>query len=182
MQQEELAKLCENTQDKDYIVFLINEGWKCRDETDALVRYSRLRKSKEGKPLTLDEFSAELEAVPADVLTKQLYNELILLVGKGVLTALGLYQYARFRWCRNHPEAVVAYQTGPHSWAVNTCDTEYPEECAKLLINSKWGFEASRIQLQGTPYYDATDWNFIRFRCGALDWLMKDGELYQIYQ
>ena len=71
---------------------------------------------------------------------------------------------------------------GKPSWAVNTCDTEYQEECAKLLINSEWGFEASRIQLQGTPYYDATDWNFIRFRCGPLDWLMKDGELYQIYQ
>ena len=41
MEQEELARLCENTQDKDYIIFLINEGWKCRDETDALVRYTR---------------------------------------------------------------------------------------------------------------------------------------------
>ena len=50
MEQEELARLCENTQDKDYIIFLINEGWKCRDETDALVRYSRLRKSKENFP------------------------------------------------------------------------------------------------------------------------------------
>ena len=182
MEQEELARLCENTQDKDYIIFLINEGWKCRDETDALVRYSRLRKSKEGEPLTFEEFSAELETMPTDVFAKQLYNALIPLVAKGALTALGLYQYARFRWCRNHPEAVIACQTSPHSWAVNTCDTEYREECAKLLINSEWGFEASRIQLQGTPYYDATDWNFIRFRCGPLDWLMKDGELYQIYQ
>lgn len=65
---------------------------------------------------------------------------------------------------------------------VNTCDTEYQEECAKLRINSEWGFEASRIQIQGTPYYDATYWNFIRFRCGPYDWLMKDGELYQIYE
>lgn len=32
------------------------------------------------------------------------------------------------------------------------------------------------------PYYDATDWNFICFRCGPYDWLMQDGELHQIYQ
>ena len=31
-------------------------------------------------------------------------------------------------------------------------------------------------------YYDATAWNFIRFRCGPSSWLMKDGDLYQIYE
>ena len=36
--------------------------------------------------------------------------------------------------------------------------------------------------LLGSPYYDATDWNFIPFHCGAYDWLMQNGELYQIYQ
>lgn len=182
MEQEELTKLCNQANDKGYIKFLMDEGWKCEDEADAQVRYGRLRKAMDGIPLTLEEFTAELETGPADLLAKQLYNALIPLVNKGALTALDLYDYARFRWCRHHPEAVIACQTGPHSWAVNTCDTEYQEECAKLMLNAEWGFEASRIQLQGTPYYEATDWNFIRFRCGLLDWLMKDGELYQIYQ
>lgn len=76
----------------------------------------------------------------------------------------------------------MAYQTGPHSWVVSACDTEYQKECAKLLINFEWGFETSRIEILDTPNYDATDWNFIRFRCGPLDRLMKDGRLYQIYE
>ncbi len=76
MGQEELTRLCNNTKDKGYIKFLMDEGWKCKDETDALVRYSRLRKSMEGKPLTLDEFSAELETDPADVTVQQLYSAL----------------------------------------------------------------------------------------------------------
>lgn len=100
--------------------------------------------------MTLEEFSAELENDPTGVAVRQLYSTLLALVERGALTAFDLYQYARFRWYRNHPEAVVAYQTGPHSWAVNTCDAEYQEECAKLLINSEWGFEASRIEILGT--------------------------------
>lgn len=182
MEQEELTKLCNQTTDKDYIIFLMNEGWRCENEADALVRYGRRRKAMDGIPLTMEEFAAELEAAPADVLAKQLYNALIPLVEKGALTAFDLYDYAKFRWCRNHPEAVIACQTASRTWKVNTCDVEYQEECAKLRINTVWGFEASRIQIQGTPYYDATDWNFIRFRCGPLDWLMKDGGLYQIYE
>lgn len=182
MELEKLTSLCNNTKDKDYIKFLEDEGWRCKDEVEALTRYDRLRKSIKGVPLTLEEFSDELGTGPGNVNARQLYDALSSLLEKGALTAFGLYIYARVRWCRNHPEAVVAYQTGPHSWEVNTCDTEYQEECAKLLINSEWGFEASRIEILGTPYYESTDWNFICFRCGALDWLMKNGSLYMIYQ
>ncbi len=182
MEQGGLTKLCNQTKDKGYIKFLMDEGWKCENEADALTRYGRLRKGMDGIPLTMEEFAAELGAAPADMLAKQLYNALIPLVEKEALTALDLYQYARFRWCRNHPEAVVACQTGPRTWKVNTCDVEHQKEWAKLRINSEWGFEASRIQLQGTPYYDATGWNFIRFRCGPLHWLMRNEELYQVYQ
>ena len=182
MEQEQVTKLCRGAQDKDYVIFLVNEGWKCADEADAAARYSRLRRSKAGSPLTLEEFSAELGASPTNVSAQQLYHALLPLVEKGALTAFDIYQYARFRWCKNRPEAVVACQTSPHTWEVNTCDVEYQEECAKLLINSEWGFEASRIEIWGTPYYESTDWNFICFRCGPLGWLMKNGELYQIYQ
>lgn len=182
MEQEELTKLCNQANDKGYIKFLMDEGWKCKDEADAQVRYGRLRKAMDGIPLTLEEFTAELEAGPADVLAEQLYNALVPLVAKGALKALDLYDYARFRWCRNHPEAVIAYQTGPKRWAVNNCGETISVEQAILRLNSEWGFEASRIRPLGTPYYDATDWNFIRFRCGPYDWLMQNGNLYQIYQ
>ena len=76
MEQEKLTRLCNQTNDKDYIVFLVNEGWKCKDEADAQIRYSRLRKAMDGISLTLEEFTAELEAGPADVLAEQLYNSL----------------------------------------------------------------------------------------------------------
>lgn len=95
---------------------------------------------------------------------------------------MALYQYARYKWCWNCPEAVIAYQTGPKSWAVNNCGETISKDRTILLLNSKWGFEASRIKLLGIPYYDATDWNFICFHCGAYDWLMRDGELHRIYQ
>lgn len=65
---------------------------------------------------------------------------------------------------------------------MNTCGEAISEDQARQRLNSKWGFEVSRIKLLGTSYYDATDWNFICFRCGPYDWLMRDGDLYQIYQ
>lgn len=182
MEHEQIQKICRETTDKNYQVFLCNEGWKYKSEEEALSGYARLKKSSDGIPLSWEEFLAELSATENDQLAKQLYSQLFPLVKKGAITALELYHYARFKWCRNHPEAVAAYQTGPKQWAVNNCDNEIAEDRAKLLVNSEWGFEASRIKVLGTPYYDATDWNFICFRCGPYDWLMRNGELYQIFQ
>lgn len=61
------------------------------------MRYSRLWKSREGGPLTLDEFSAELETDPTSAVTQRLYSSLLALGRNGALTAFDLYQYAKYR-------------------------------------------------------------------------------------
>lgn len=182
MDQEQIMMMCQKASDKKYAKFLSDEGWKYETEADALAGYGRMVKSEQGEPLTWDEFWAELRMEGDTSAAQELYKTLQRHMKNGALSAYKLYEYARHRWCIRCPEAVVAYQTGPKHWAVNNCSETISEERAKLLINSEWGFEASRIKLLGTPYYDATDWNFICFRCGSCDWVMQDGELYQIYQ
>lgn len=170
------------TSNQKYIKFISNEGWKYQTEEQMLAGYARMTKAEQGTPLTLGEFCAELRAEGDAETAQQLYSVLRGHVKNGALSAYGLYQYARFQWCISCPEAVIAYRTGPKRWEVNSCDKSISEERAVLLVNPEWGFEASRIKLLGTPYYKATDWNFICFRCGPYDWLMQDGDLYQIYQ
>lgn len=182
MKREQILTLRQRTNDAKYTKFLLDEGWKYSTEEELTAGYARQVKAEQGAPLSLEEFLAERGATGDNVLARQLYHKLFSLVEKRALTALELYRFARFGWCRNRPEAVIAYQTGPKSWAVNTCGEEIPEDRALLLINSEYGFEISRIKLLGTPYYDATDWNFICFRCGPYDWLMRNGDLHQIYQ
>lgn len=182
MEQEEILKICQKTSDEQYAKFLVDEGWKYDTESEALAGYHRKVKSMTGTLLTFEEFLAELRDYDDIELLQNLYNTLHGYVEKGILFPPRVYQYAKFRWCLKKPEAVVAYQTGHDCWAVNNCAESISEDRAKLLINAEFGFEASRIKPLGIPYYDATDWNFICFRCGAYDWLMQDGELHRIYQ
>ena len=67
-------------------------------------------------------------------------------------------------------------------WAVNNCDAEIAEDTARIKVCEEWGFEASRIKIIGTPYYDATDWQFIRFDCAHMTWLWRNGNLHQVYE
>lgn len=182
MDHEQIMILCQNTSDEKYAKFLFDEGWKYDTEEDALAGYSRMVKAKQGTPLSWEEFCAELHMEGDTSAAQKLYQNLCKHMKKGALSAYELYGYARHHWCIKHPEAVIAYQIGPKRWAVNNCGETISEDRARLLINSEWGFEASRIKLLDTPYYDATDWNYISFRCGSCDWVMQDGELYQIYQ
>ena len=100
-----------------------------------------------------------------------------------VFSPYAIYQYARFGWCLSSPEDVVAYMTGPQNrWAVNNYSVQISEDRARLEVCEEWGFEASRIRIIGQAYYDATDWNFIRFDCAHMTWLMCNGELYQVYR
>jgi hypothetical protein len=64
-------------------------------------------------------------------------------------------------------------------WKVNNCGTKMPEDAAKIAVNGEWSFEASRIKIIGTPHYDATDCQFIRFDCTHMAWLWKNGSLSQ---
>lgn len=182
MEHEQIMMLCQKTSDEKYAKFLSNEGWKYNTEEEALAGYGRMVKAEQGSPLTWDEFWAELRMEGDTSVAQTLYRTLYRHMENGALSAYQFYGYARHKWCVRHPEAVTAYQIGPKRWAVNNCGEIISEDRARLLLNSEWGFEASRIKLLGVPYYDATDWNFIPFRCGRYDWLMQDGALHQIYQ
>lgn len=174
MEQEQIEKMYLQSSDKNYHTFLHNEGWKYDTEATASAGYERLKKSKIGEPLTWEEFWAELQIEGDASAAQELYKTLHRHMKNGALSAYKLYEYARYRWCIRCPEAVVAYQVGSKRWAVNNCCETISEDRAILLLNSEWGFEASRIKLLGTPYYDATDWNYICFRCGSCDWVMQE--------
>ena len=182
MEQEQIMQLCEKTSNEKYIKYLRDVGWKFEDEQSALDGYARMVKAEQGTPLAWAEFFSELGIENETPAAQALYHTLLGLVEKGALSAYGLYLYAKFRWCVKHPEAVIACQIGPKRWAVNACPEIIGTERAVLLINSSFGFEASRIKLLDAPYYNATDWNFVHFRCGDYDWVMQNGELHQIYQ
>lgn len=182
MNQEQLSKISSRTADQKYIKFISNEGWKYETEEELAAGYARLVKTEQKIPLTWEEFWAELRMKDDPSTAQKLYQVLRRHMESGALTAYDLYKFARFCWCVRCPEAVIAYQIGPKRWAVNNCGEVISEERAILRLNSEWGFETSRIKLLGTPYYDATDWNFIPFRCGRYDWIMQNGDLHQIYQ
>lgn len=183
MKQEQIEKMYNATQNKAFQVFLRDEAWKYKTEEDISSAYARMTKSKRGIVLTEDEFLAELR-IEDDMreMGRQLYAKVRPLVEAGALKAFDLRQYANHRWCLRHPEAVIACEIGPKLWAVNTCDDEISTDRAKLIVNEEWGFEASRIEIVGTPYYDATDWHFIRFRCCGMEWVMHNDSLSQVYQ
>lgn len=183
MEQEQIKKMHDAAQDEAFQAFLRDEGWKYETEEDIRSAYARKTKSNQGIALTENEFLAELRVEDGTrEMGRQLYAKVRPLVETGALRAVDLYQYAYHRWCFRHPEAVIACEIWPKRWAVNSCGEEISVDRAKLIVNREWGFEASRIEIFGTPYYDATDWNFIRFRCCGMVWVMHDDSLSQVYQ
>ena len=162
--------------------FALERGHEFDTETELNAAHERWEKAKCGALISQEEFLAEARATDSE-LAADTYHRLVKLMEQQCLSASEVYQYARYRWCLSSPDAVLAYMTGPHNfWSVNNCDTEISKDAARLTICEEWGFEASRIRIIGTPYYDATDWNFIRFDCANMAWLMRNGELYQVYQ
>lgn len=163
-----------------YEIFLRDRGWAYKNDAELEAAYERYRKSQHGILLTQDEFLIEageyyLKTIP------EVYKILASFVDDKKIKAYDVYNYARFKWCLQKPESIVAYQIGHTSWKVNDCDEEIAHDDAMKRINREWGFEESRITLQGTPYYSATDYMFIRFDCGLMGWLWANGSLYQVY-
>lgn len=177
---EKIKETADFTSLKPFEKFVLDNGY-MYDSSEALkAGYDRTWKAGHGIILTEEEFAAEVanHGKPADV--SEIYEAIMEHVRGGRLGANDIMQYARFRWCLNNPEAVVAYEVDNGKWVVNNCHTEITEETARLEICEKFGFEASRVEIVGTPYYDATDWNFIRFNCAGWCWLIKDGSIYQV--
>lgn len=160
--------------------FVLDRGYKYKTEGELRAAYDRAWRASHNILITLEDFLAEAEKKPTDPAVDT-YEVLVGLVEEKKLQPRDVMQYAHFRWCLNKPEAVVAYQTDPDKWTVNSCETEIAEEQARVKVCEEWGFEASRVRIIGLPYYDATDWQFIRFNCGRMSWLWHSGNLSQVY-
>ena len=164
--------------------FILNRGYLYDTEEELKAGYDRAWKASHGIMVTAEEFAAEVKSrVKRDkeLDVSPLYEVLSQLVKEKKLTPGEVFSYAVYTWCLRKPEAVVAYEVDRGKWAVNSCGTEISEERARIEVCEEWGFEASRVRIIGTPYYDATDWQFIRFDCAHMTWLWKDGNLYQVY-
>lgn len=161
--------------------FVLDRGWAFKTEEALRAGYDRAWKCSRDILMTESEFIAEAGEYCELETLKSVYAALVGMVEQKKITASEVYRYAYYKWCLRNPEAIVAYQEGRDKWIVNNCGTEVTEDEAVVAVNSEWGFEASRVKIIGTPYYDATDWQFIRFDCAHMTWLWKNGNLYQVY-
>lgn len=177
-------KIRESTADfsklSDFDKFVLDNGYKYVTKEELQAGYDRHWKASHNILISMEEFLAEAKKQLSDP-AADTYKALVRLVEEKKLRPGEVLGYAHFRWCLNRPEAVIAYQTGPREWTVNNCDTEITEERAKMEVCEEWGFEANRVRIIGTPYYDATDYQFIRFDCAHMAWLWQNGGLYQVY-
>ena len=163
--------------------FILNRGYLYDTEEELKAGYDRAWKASHGIMVTAEEFAAEIKSRvkwDKELNVSPLYEVLSQLVKEKKLKPGDVFQYAVYTWCLRNPKAVIAYNEG-NKWLVNNCGTEISEERARVEVCEEWGFEASRVKIIGTPYYDATDWQFIRFDCAHMMWLWKDGNLYQVY-
>lgn len=134
--------------------------------------------------MTKEEFAEEVEKRIQGVDTSKLYDVLSKHVKAGRLKKSDMILYARYHWCLENPEAVVAYEAARGKlgkWIVNNCSTEISKANARVKICEQFGFEASRVEIIGTPYYVSTDWNFIRFNCAGWSWLINNGDIDKVY-
>jgi len=166
---------------KDLENFIHDRGWEFKTEEALKAGYDRLWKCKHDILITEEEFAIEAGIHYDSETLKTVYAALSELVNQKKLRASEVYCYAHFKWCLRDAKGIIAYQEGRDRWIVNNCGTEVSEDEAKIAVNSEWGFEVSRIRIIGTPYYDATDYQFIRFDCAHMTWLWKNGNLHQVY-
>ena len=167
----------------DFEKFILNRGYLYDTEEELKAGYDRAWKACRGIMVSAEEFAAEVKSRvkwDKELDVSPLYEVLSQLVKEKKLKPGEVFSYAVYTWCLRNPEAVVAYNEGS-KWLANNCGTEISEERARVEVCEEWGFEASRVKIIGTPYYDATDWQFIRFDCAHMTWLWKNGNLYQVY-
>ena len=163
-----------------YLLFVQDRGWKYVDEGQRQAAYLREILVRNNKILNEDEFVAEAGEKYADA-SRVIYPKLALWARSGIITPRELFNYARHLWCMANPEALVCVQVGAKRWAVNNCDKEISVERALEIVCREWCFDKAQVHIQEPAYYESTDWNYIRFRCGPLHWVMQNGELEQQY-
>jgi len=177
-------KIRKNTKDfsklSDFDKFVLDNGYRYETREALQAGYDRHWKAAHDILVTMEEFLAEAEKKPSDP-AADVYETLAGLVEAKKLRPGEVLDYAHFHWCLDAPEAIVAWQTGRDKWTVNNCDAEITEVEARIKICEEWGFETGRLHIIGTPYYDATDHQFIRFNCAHMAWLWQNGNLLQVY-
>ena len=162
--------------------FILDRGHEYNTQDALEAAYDRKYHADHGVLLTLDEFTAEAgKNYDAEVL-KAVYDKLKEFYELHHLTARELYNFARFKWCLKHPEAIISCQVDKQRWFVNNCDTEISIPEALFRINSMFGFEASGIKITGTPYYGTTDYQFIRFWVRDIAWLYCNDDLFRVLE
>lgn len=164
----------------DFDKFIIDNGYRYETRRELQAGYDRHWKAAHDILVSMEEFLAEAGKQPSDS-ASDVYKTLLRLVKEKKLRPRELFDYARYRWCLDSPEAIIAYQTGRGEWSVNNCCTEITEASARVKICEEWGFETGRIRVIGNPYYDATDYQFVRFNCAHMSWLWRNGSLLQVY-
>lgn len=164
----------------DFEKFILERGYKFKTEEALRAGYDRKWKASHGILITLEEFLEEAEK-GATELAVDTYDALARLVEEKKLRPGEVFAYAYYHWCINNPEAVIAYKTDSEKWAVNNCGEAITEAEARVKVCEEWGFEASRVQIVGTPYYDSTDWQFIRFNCAGVAWLWYQESLVKVW-
>ena len=164
----------------DFDKFVLDNGYRYEPREALQAGYDRHWKAAHDIWVTMEEFLAEAEKKPSDP-AADVYETLAGLVEAKKLRPGEVLDYAHFHWCLDAPEAIVAWQTGRDKWTVNNCDAEITEVEARIKICEEWGFETGRLHIIGTPYYDATDYQFIRFNCAHMAWLWQNGNLLQVY-
>jgi len=143
--------------------------------------YDHLWKCSHDILITKDEFMLEAGEKSKDT-AGAVYDVFAEFASQNKLSASAVYIYAHFRWCLNDASLIVAYRLERNKWLLNSCSAEVSIDEAKACVNKEWGFETGRIEIIGTPCYDATNYQFIRFDCGHMRWLWNGGYLYQVYE
>ena len=165
----------------DFEKFVLDHGFYYETKNALEAAYQRKEKVRQGALVTEEEFWAEITQDGRLNASPELYRALCALVEKKILRPAEVYSYASFRWCANAPESVIAHQIGNDQWAVNNCGTEITVPQAIEKISDEWGFQKNKVRVFGQPYYDATDWQFIRFDAPHMSWLWAKETLYQVY-
>lgn len=166
----------------DFERFVLDRGHEYKTLDALESAYERKYHSDHGVLLTLDEFTAEAGKNYDTETLKVVYEKLKELYELHCLTSRELYNFARYKWCLRNPEAIICRHVEWHRCYVNNCDTVIPIPEARLRINDMFGFEASGIEIIGTPYYDATDHQFITFRTREIEWLYHNDDLFRVVE
>lgn len=171
--------------------FVLDRGFLFETDEALKAGYDRYWKSGRNILITADEFITEAElgahqfSEEERETAKKAYEVLAEFVKKDILTCPDLYKYAKYNWCLEDPSVIEVCQVNEFDHLVNivnSCSERVSQEAAIIKINKNWGFEASRIKVIGTPYYESSDWQFIRFHCCGMSWLWAEENLYKVFE